>query len=147
MRFLREIVVAAVAATLADVGAAQSQEARLTATNPVQSDILGYATAMDGVVVVAGAPFGTLGGLQQPGRAFVFELLDGQWSVLAELRAPTPQAGAFFGVNLGIDGDWIAVAAAGAPEQVNIGTSERAACRVRTRATPCACVGAATARA
>jgi hypothetical protein len=92
---------------------AQVQETRLTPADPITSDILGYDVAFDGTTIVAGAPFGSFGGYQLPGRAFVFAQVDGTWQQTQKLLPESLQSQAFFGVNVTIDGDTLAIAASG----------------------------------
>ncbi len=92
---------------------AQTLEDRLTPSNPIQSDILGYDVAMDAGRILAGAPFGTYDGVTQPGRAFIFELENGNWNQAQELRPPVPQEDAWFGADVALDGDTLICAASG----------------------------------
>jgi hypothetical protein len=63
--------------------------------------------------VLAGAPFQTISGVSQPGRAFIFEPIEGVWQQTARLRMDVLQTQAWFGIATAIDGDTAAVGAPG----------------------------------
>lgn len=70
--------------------------------------------AIDGEILVGGAPFATLNGVQQPGRAFVYELdKEGLWQHTQTLRPSIIQPLAFFGLELTAHGNTIAVSSIG----------------------------------
>ncbi len=108
------LVATTLLATLATSAAAQTFEARLRARNPMTSDIFSYDLALDGNTLISGAPFATIGGVQQPGRAFVFRYVNGAWNQGVELRPSIIQANAFFGVRVAASGN---VVVAGAPSE------------------------------
>jgi len=92
---------------------AQTLEARLRPLDPIQSDIFGYDIAFDGATVLGGAPFGTHSGFSQPGRAYVFHNVGGQWVQQQKLLPSILQTDARFGTEVAIDGDVLAVSASG----------------------------------
>jgi hypothetical protein len=102
------------AASLAPIALhAQSFEARLRPVDPIQSDVFGYDLAFDGTTVLGGAPFGTHSGFSQPGRAYVFHMVGGQWVQQQKLLPSVLQTNARFGNHVAIDGDVLAVSASG----------------------------------
>lgn len=84
-------------------------EALLT---PPVSDLhsFGYSVAVDGNTIVVGAP-GKDSGVGGVGAAFVFELLNGRWTLTQSLRSSQPRHRDGFGCNVGVDGDVVVVAA------------------------------------
>ncbi len=95
------------------IAAGQSQEARVTPSSPITSDVFGYDVAFDGNTLLGGAPFGTYSGFSLPGRAFTFERVGGVWQQTQLLKPAQLQNNAFFGVVTAIDGDTLAIAATG----------------------------------
>ena len=100
-------------AWLATAAFGQVEDVRLTPATSVQSDILGYKMDLDGDVIVGGCPFPTLGGLQQAGRAIVFERIGEQWQEVQTLRQSVVGAQAWFGIGVSVDGDTMAIGASG----------------------------------
>ena len=92
---------------------AQEEEIRLRPADPIQSDIFGYDVAFDGTTILGGAPFGTYLGIPLAGRAYVFSHDGSKWIQQQRLLPSTRQPSAFFGVNLTLDGDALAIAASG----------------------------------
>jgi hypothetical protein len=88
------------------------QLAKLTASDGVDGDALGYSIAVDGDTVVAGAPGATVGGLANKGAAYVFVKPAGGWSdatETAKLTASDGGVGDNFGQSVAVDGDTVAV--------------------------------------
>ena len=92
---------------------AQTEETVLIPTNRVQSDTLGYDVSFDGATILGGAPFGTLSGVTQAGRAFVWELQGGVWQHTQTLRPSRIQAFAFFGIETAVHGNTMMVSGLG----------------------------------
>ena len=92
---------------------AQTEEDVLIPTNRVQSDTLGYHVSFDGATILGGAPFGTLGGVTQAGRAFVWELQGGAWQQTQTLRPSRIQAFGFFGIESAVHGNTMMVSGLG----------------------------------
>lgn len=112
--FARAFLILAVAGFAAWPAAGDVTEwTRLLPATPITSDIFSYDLAFDGRTVVGGAPFGTYSGVQQPGRAFVFELVGDSWEQTALLTPPVLQTNAWFGIGVAVDGDFLAVGAPG----------------------------------
>ncbi len=65
----------------------------------------GADVAIDGQTAVVGALFSN----SNAGGAYVYERVDGIWTLTAELVSPTPGAYEFFGKSVAIDGDTIVV--------------------------------------
>ncbi len=110
------------------VGATWSQQAYLKASNAEAYDLFGYAVAVDGDTVVAGA-YGEAGnGTGQgnndapgAGAAYVFTRVGATWSQQAYLKASNAEAGDYFGYAVAVDGDTVV---AGAPYEAGNGTGQ-----------------------
>ena len=99
-----------------------SQQAYLKASNTETVDFFGYAVAIDGDTIVAGA-YGedsnstgvnndeTNNSMLSAGAAYVFTRTNGVWSQQAYLKASNPEANDQFGGNLAISGNTIAIGA------------------------------------
>jgi len=93
-------------------GSGQCVEQKLFASDAAPGDQFGYSVAIDGDLLVAGAP-----GIRQPGEppatapgsAYVFQLQGAAWVEVAKLTASDPQPGAQFGVSVSISGEVVAV--------------------------------------
>ncbi|MCL4741524.1 MAG: hypothetical protein KJZ54_04900 [Phycisphaerales bacterium] len=72
------------------------QRATLTASDAKPGDWLGHAVAVDGGVVVAGAPLADPAG-SESGAAYLFAQVAGEWAQVARLVASDAAAGARFG--------------------------------------------------
>ncbi len=83
---------------------AWSQETKLVAGDGAAGDRFGHAAAIDGDVIVVGAPLDDDGGLDS-GSVYVFRRTAGTWSVEAKLVANDAAAGDQFGHAVGVDGD------------------------------------------
>ncbi|MGB3545065.1 hypothetical protein [Rubrivirga sp.] len=70
-----------------------------------------YSDAVDieGSVAVVGAPELGLVGAQDPGRAFVFERANGEWTRTAELRAADPSIARLYGQSVAVSSGRVAV--------------------------------------
>jgi len=83
----------------------------LRANNSATGDEFGYDVAMDGDVLVIGAPFRWSNTLQDSGAAYILTRSGSTWSEGPMLTAPTVQSFAEFGHSVAIAGDLIAVGA------------------------------------
>ena len=93
-------------------GATWVFEQHLVADEPVDDANVGTSVALDGDVIVLGAPeYRGTGFLQ--GAAYVFAYADGVWTQTAELHPNDPKTGGNFGRDVAIDGDRIAASAPG----------------------------------
>ena len=90
------------------------EEAVVRAEGAAGGSQFGYSIDTDGRTIVVGARDHTAGA-SRSGAAFVFERVEGTWTQVAELHMPKPSANAFFGLSVGVEGDWIVV---GAPRAV-----------------------------
>jgi FG-GAP repeat len=85
-------------------GGVWTQQARLIASEPTQSDFFGYSVAISGDTVVVGAlqadEYGTNAGL-----AYVFVRAGGVWTHQATLVASDTSLDDFFGASVAISGD------------------------------------------
>jgi ELWxxDGT repeat protein len=81
----------------------------LQSPTPGSVDQLGYSVAVSGHVVVAGAPFDTVGGVFGVGSAHIYDARDG--SHVAQLDNPTLASTDLFGSSVAVSGDFVAVGA------------------------------------
>lgn len=96
------------------VGGVWTQQADLTGTDYASSLYLGASVAIDGDVLVAGAPTSYhLGTKPSAGAAYVYTRVGTTWSAGVRLYASDPLQGAEFGHSVTIDGSTIVV---GAPQ-------------------------------
>lgn len=84
------------------------EEQQLLASESVDSTNLGRAVAIEGDVVVAGAPFHTVAGVQH-GSAFVFRRVGSTWVEEARVDPPDGSLADEFGMAVEIDGDLLFV--------------------------------------
>ena len=92
-------------------GASWAQEAELAASDGAADDFFGGRVAIDGDVVVAGAPTADVGG-GDSGAAYVFRFDGTSWTQEAKLTAPGGgTAGDRFGSSVSISGDTVVVGA------------------------------------
>jgi len=91
----------------------------LRTNNGANGDQFGYHVAMDGDVLVVGAPFRAIGASETAGAAYIFTRSGSTWSEGPMLTAPNVQTGAQFGHSVAIAGDLIAVGAPRANSGVN----------------------------
>lgn len=107
------IVVAILAVALgASPVAAQLNEAKLTAGDGVAGDQFGFAVAVSGDRALVGA-FGSSGGGDSSGAAYVFEFDGVSWTETAKLVASDASAEDLFGYAVALDGDRALVGAPG----------------------------------
>ncbi len=81
-----------------------TQTVKLTADNKGANDELGFSVAIDGDVVIAGAPSEDTTA-NNAGAAYVFTRSDGSWSQTAKLVASDGAENDFFGTAVAISGD------------------------------------------
>jgi hypothetical protein len=91
------------------VGSTWSQQAVLTASDPVVGNDFGSSVAISGSTVVVGSP-GTTSGL---GSAYVFTGSGGSWSQQAEFTSPNPSGADKFGYSVETSGSLVMVGADG----------------------------------
>lgn len=72
---------------------------------------LGASVAIDGDVILAGAPGAIVNGINQHGAAYLFRRVDGQWQQEAKLVADEPTNGSSFGLRVAVSGDRALVSA------------------------------------
>lgn len=111
--WLRAGIISVVSSSWASLAAADTaaiQSAALTAPGMPAERGFGRALAMDGTVLVVGAPFEMSGGAFQSGSAYVFERDErGAWALTALLAPPAPVQSGRFGAAVSVRGDTIAV--------------------------------------
>ena len=89
----------------------------MKASNADANDSFGESVAIDGDVMVVGAPWERSDGSDPgdnsflAGAAYVFERDGCEWSEVAYLKAPSPEGGEGFGATVAVDGDVIVVGA------------------------------------
>ena len=88
----------------------QAEIAKLAAAHPAVDDSLGVSVAIDGDVMVVGAPFDDVSGVDS-GAVSVFVRELGLWNRVAELSAGDGVGGDEFGESVAVDGDVIVVGA------------------------------------
>ena len=93
----------------AKLGTAWKQSAELKGSDTAASDYFGYSVFLSGTTAIIGAP----GYAKDAGRAYVFDDTSGGWKQVAELKAPNPVAGDYFGYSVVISGSTAAVGAPG----------------------------------
>lgn len=96
-------------------GTTWSEAVRLLAVPPEADAWFGQSVAVDGDLVVVGAPFSARAGFANAGAAYVFRRSAGQWLLLRVLLAPDARADANFGVAVRVSGDDVFVGAPGMP--------------------------------
>ncbi len=84
------------------------------------NDEFGISVALDGDIIVAGAPQGSGGTSVDQGAAYVFANNGSSWVQIAKLTADDGAASAEFGASVAIKGDMIAI---GAPNASNNGAT------------------------
>ena len=93
-------------------GEAWSEEAVLVSSVPEHVEGFGRSVAVNGNVVVVGAPYSTPAGAVS-GLAFVFRRDDGIWSEEARLAPSGASVGDFFGCSVAVHGDSVLIGAEG----------------------------------
>jgi hypothetical protein len=94
-------------------GASWTQEARLTASDPVPRDALGSSVSLDADTLLAGAPMkrnGTTGSYAN-GVAYVFTRDAGGWTQQAKLSNASSANGDLFGFSVDVAGDRVVIGA------------------------------------
>lgn len=86
------------------------QQAKLTHPSGAPADYFGFSVDISGDVAIVGAWADDVAGVTNQGTAHFFRREGAVWSHWAELTRPEPQASAYFGFSVAIDG---AVAAVG----------------------------------
>lgn len=96
-------------------GTGWETEARLEPPDGLPNDergadiIFSQVVDIEGSVAVVGAPELGLVGTQDPGRAFVFERANGEWTRTAELRAADPSIARLYGRSVAVSDGRVAV--------------------------------------
>jgi len=96
----------------------------IKASNTSSSDGFGTVLALDGDILVVGAPIESSSGVgidstadddssPSSGAAYVFSRAGGAWTQLARIKAPNPSAMDSFGLAVAVSGDLIAIGAPG----------------------------------
>jgi len=96
-------------------GCEWEQTAFLKGTDTGVNTFFGASVAIDGDIVVVGAPRDNAGELDS-GAAFIFERNGEDWALVEELQPPLPSGQLDFGSSVDVDGDRVIV---GAPGQFN----------------------------
>jgi hypothetical protein len=100
------------------------QQAKLTASDGAASNYLGYAVAVSGTTIVAGAYNATVGGNSAEGAVYVFVEPAGGWAnatQTAKLTASDGAADTALGVSVAVSGNTIVAGASGATVGGNSG--------------------------
>jgi hypothetical protein len=90
------------------------ETAVLTASDGASGNLLGYSVAISGEVVVAGAPFATIGSNPEQGGVYVFQEPSGGWTNMtqtAKLTASDGGPGDWLGFSVSISGSTVAAGA------------------------------------
>lgn len=88
-----------------------TQQAKLTASDAVFGDSLGYAVAIDNTTIVAGAYMANSDAGADSGAAYVFTHTAEGWSEEGKLTASDAAAGDWFGASVAVSGDTAIVGA------------------------------------
>jgi len=94
-------------------GSAWTQQAILTASNGQESDVFGYAVAIQGDTLVVGAPSADFDIFANWGAVYTFKRNGGTWTEQSILRPFDAFTLAEFGCSVGLDGDTLVVGAEG----------------------------------
>jgi hypothetical protein len=92
-----------------------TQTAKLTASNGLAGDDLGWSVGTAGATVVAGAPYATVGSKSGQGAAYVFQIPITGWANMTETAIVAPShatANKFFGGSVGASGNSVVISAA-----------------------------------
>jgi hypothetical protein len=87
------------------------EQAKLTASDGLPSDKLGYSVSISGDTVVAGASPGAPGINPLPGAAYVFTRTNGTWTQQAKMTSPDGGPSDGFGSSVAVSGDTAVVGA------------------------------------
>ena len=101
-----------------NTGTSEWDETLLVASVPEENQNFGAAVAIDGNVVVIGAPGATVGTDADAGVAHIYRNISGTWTFEQTLEADIPDAFDQFGLSVAIDGNYIII---GAPSTVTGG--------------------------
>ncbi|TWT45199.1 hypothetical protein RAS1_16210 [Phycisphaerae bacterium RAS1] len=97
------------------------QQARLTAEDATESDLLGWAVALSGDTLMADAIYAPAGGVNFAGAVYVFTRDAATWSQTAKLVSEAPRQNGSFGMRLALQGDTALIAAPGDDDPFNPG--------------------------
>jgi len=86
---------------------------KLTASDGAAEDSFGWSVAVSGSTIVVGVPFDSIGGISDPGSAYVFNRQGGSWVETQKLTASDGTAGDFLGFSVAFSGSTILVGAFG----------------------------------
>jgi uncharacterized repeat protein (TIGR01451 family) len=92
-------------------GSTWDEEAKLDAPGTAHSDAIGSAVALDGDVLVVGAPQDDVPGGRGAGSAYVFVRTGATWSLQQKIMASDPSEDGRFGAAVTVSGDTLAVGA------------------------------------
>jgi hypothetical protein len=92
-----------------NTGISDWDETLLTADSPEANQKFGAAVAIDGNVLVVGAPGADVSGEEDAGMAHVYRNISGTWTFEQTLEAGTPDENDQFGWSVAIDGNYIIV--------------------------------------
>ena len=90
-------------------GTSQWDETLLIASSPEANQNFGAAVAIDGNVLVVGAPGGDVDSHEDAGLAHVYRNISGTWTFEQTLEADDPEVGDQFGWSVAISGNYIIV--------------------------------------
>lgn len=93
-----------------ELGASWAESAKLTAASGPTAGFLGSSVAIDGEVLLAGAPHGDVGGLNA-GETLVFRRQADTWTEVERLVSLPSESGAWSGAAVALDGTTAAVGA------------------------------------
>jgi LPXTG-site transpeptidase (sortase) family protein len=97
-------------------GTTWTQQAKLTASDPVEDDSFGSGVALDGGTAVVAAETKSLSQLINLGAVYIFYNVGGKsWKQQAKLLPSKPYIGDYFGSSVAIDGNRVAVGAIQSP--------------------------------
>jgi hypothetical protein len=89
-------------------------EAKLTAPDGQNGDWFGEAVAIDGPLLVVGAEGAPVAGRTNMGAAYLFERVNGVWSLAQKLVPANGRLGDYFGASVAIQGERLLVGASAA---------------------------------
>ncbi len=98
---------------LAPAAQAQLSESQIAPADVMDDDFFGESIAIDGNRLVVGVRTADIGNLENPGAAYVFERIDGQWQEVQKLTASSRSQQDFFGESVALEGDWLFIGAMG----------------------------------
>ncbi len=106
----------------ANATAQECRDTLVVAPDPISGEGFGKAMAIDGMTMVVGAPGAGNGNSPFPGRALVYEWINGVWEHQATLSNSIGRDGDLFGFSVAIDGDLIVVGASRAKNERGLRT-------------------------